>query len=160
MGDIASQSSARRAATFAIAELAARHPAIAKDAVDRLRAIDAVQDAPDNEQLPDARAQAIYQITRDAALLEPFLKRLKSDDPKVRESGVVAFRFFKLTEAPAELVATLKDPDVEVRRWAALVLGEIGDPKTVEALKAAAADEDNFVRANIQYSLKKMKAAP
>src|SRR5262249_1312022 len=62
IGDIAGQSSARRAATFAIAELAGRFPKFADDAAGKLRALPVVDDAKDNEGLADARTQALYQI--------------------------------------------------------------------------------------------------
>jgi HEAT repeat protein len=161
IGDIAGQSSARRAATFAIAELAGRFPKLADDAAGKLRALPVVDDAKDNEGLADARAQALYQITRDQSLLKPFYERLKSKDAKERERGVVAFRFLKLKEAPVEIVNPLKDSSAGVRGWAALVLGEIGDPKTGAALMAVAGDtkEETSVRCNAISALGRMKTA-
>jgi HEAT repeat protein len=161
MGCIGTRSSARRAATFAVAELAARHPAIADAAAARLRALPAGKvPLPDNESLADARSQALYQVTHDEPILTPFLDRLTSKDAKVRESGVVALQYFKLKDAPAALVASLADPSKDVRLWAALVLGGIGDAKTIPALMTTAADEseDPGVRANAVYSLGQMKA--
>jgi HEAT repeat protein len=118
-------------------------------------------DRKDPESLADARAQALYQVTRDEKLLAPFLERLRSKDAKVRESGAVAFRFFKLKVAPPELVKALRDADAGVRSWVGLVLGEIGDPKTVPALMAVAGDpaQDAGVRCNTIHSLGRMKAA-
>jgi HEAT repeat protein len=161
IGDIGSQSSARRAATFALAELAARFPKVADDATAALRALPAADDAKDNEGLADARAQALYQITHDDALLKPFYERLKSRDAKERERGVVAFRFLKLKAAPAELINTLKDASADVRSWSALVLGEVGDPKTADALLRVAGDtkEEAGVRCNAIGSLGHMKVA-
>jgi HEAT repeat protein len=127
VGCIRGQSSARRAATFAIADLAARFPKLADDAAARLRALEPA-DEPKGEGLADARLQALYQVTGDATLLKPFYERLRSRDARVRVEGVVAFRFFKLKAAPPELVAALKDDDPEVRSWAALVVGEIEGP--------------------------------
>ena len=159
--DIAGQSSARRAATFAIAELVARFPKLADDAAGKLRALPVVDDPKDNEGLADARAQALYQITRDAVLLKPFYERLRSKDAKDRERGVIAFRFLKLKAAPVEIVNALKDTNAGVRSWSALVLGEIGDPKTDAALMTVAADlkEDTSVRCNAISALGRMKAA-
>src|SRR5438094_904331 len=74
-----------------------------------LRALRVADDGKDNEGLADARVQALYQITRDNALLKPFYERLKSKDARERERGVIAFRFLKLKGAPAELVNALKD---------------------------------------------------
>lgn len=162
IGDIGGQSSARRDATFALAELATRHPAIAKEAEAKLRALPAVAKEGDSESLADARLQALYQITRDDALIRPFVARLKSPDASVRVDGVVAMRFLALKEAPPELLAALKDSSSDVRSWAALVLGEVGDAKTIDALMATAGntDEDTGIRANAIYSLGNMKAAP
>jgi HEAT repeat protein len=66
-----------------------------------------------------------------------------------------------LKQAPLEIVNTLKDADADVRSWSALVLGEIGDPKTAPGLIAAAANtrEDNSVRCNAIQALGRMKSA-
>jgi HEAT repeat protein len=161
IGDIAGQSSARRAATFAIAELVARFPKLADEAAGKLRALPDIEDPKDNESLADARAQALYQITRDKALLKPFYERLKSKDAKERERGVVAFQFLKLKEAPEEVVNALKDTNSGVRSWSALVLGRIGDPKTGADLMRVAGDtkEEVSVRCNAIHSLGYVKPA-
>ncbi|MCW3053946.1 MAG: lyase domain protein repeat-containing protein [Chthonomonadales bacterium] len=161
LGDVGGASSARRAATFAIAELATRFPRIADEAATKLRALPVIEDPKDNESLADARAQALYQITQDRALLTPFYARLRSKDARERERGIVAFQFFKVKSAPLEIVGALKDTNLDVRMWAALVLGGIGDPKTVPALMAVAENraEDASVRCNALYSLGKMKTA-
>jgi HEAT repeat protein len=161
IGDIGGQSNARRAATFAIAELVARFPRLADEAAGKLRALPDVEDVKDNESLADARAQALYRITRDNALLEPFQERLKSKDAKERERGVVAFQFLGLKEAPKEVVNALKDTNSGVRSWSALVLGRIGDQKTGAALMTVAGDtkEEVSVRCNAIYALGRMKTA-
>lgn len=161
VGDIGGRSSARRAATFAVAELAARFPKLTDEAAAGIRALPAPSDPKDNEGLADARIQALYQVTRDESLLKPFYARLQSKEEGERIQGVVAFQFLELKTAPAEILAALQDASPQVRSWAALVLGSIGDPKTAQALMAAAADakEDNFVRCNAVYSLGKMKSA-
>jgi HEAT repeat protein len=161
LGDIVGKGTARRAATFAIAELAARHPKLADKAAAALRELTPPADPKDSESLADARDQALYQVTRDEKLLAPFLERLRSKDAKVRESGAVAFQFFKLKVAPLELVTALSGTDAGVRLWAALVLGEIADPKTVAPLMAVAGDpkQDAGVRCNAIHSLGRMKAA-
>jgi HEAT repeat protein len=161
VGCMVGKGTARRAATFAVAELAARHPKLADKAATALRELTPPADAKDTEALADARAQALYQVTRDEKLLAPFLEQLCSKDPKVRESGAVAFRFFKLKVAPPVLVAALSDADTGVQSWAALVLGEIADPKTVPVLMTAAGDpkQDLGLRCNAIHSLGRMKAA-
>jgi HEAT repeat protein len=160
VGCMVGKGTARRAATFAIAELAARHPKLADKAVTALRELTPPTDPKDAESLADARAQALYQVTRDEKLLVPFLERLRSKDAKVRESGVVAFRFFKLKVAPPELVKALSDADAGVGSWAALTLGEIADPKTVPSLLTVAGDpkQDVGFRCNAIHSLGRMKA--
>jgi HEAT repeat protein len=96
------------------------------------------------------------QLLRDA----PYTTD-RSKDAKVRESGAVAFQFFKLKVAPPELVTALGDADAGVRSWASLVLGEIADPKTVPVLTALAGDpkQDARLRCNVIHSLGRMKAA-
>ena len=161
MGDIRRRSSARRAAIFAMAELAERFPKRADKAAAELRALPIVADPKDNESLADARRQALYQITHDDSLLQPFFDRLKSADANQRQSAIVAFRFLKLKKAPPELVEALQDRDVGVQQWAALVLGEIGDPKSAESLMIAAADTktDRGVRCNAIGALGQMRTA-
>ncbi len=161
MGCIGGEGTARRAATFAIAELAARHPKLVGSAAAALRELTPLAGPEDRESLTDARVQALYQVVRDEMLLAPFLEQLRSKDAKVRERGVVAFRFFALKVAPPELVAALNDVDASVRSWAALVVGEIADPKTVPVLLAVAGDakQDTAVRCNVIGSLGRMKAA-
>lgn len=159
MGCIAGKGTARRSATFAIAELAARHPKLADKAAAALRALTPPADPKDNESLADARVQALFQVTRDEKLLTPFLDNLRSPDAKVRERGAVAFRFFKLKVAPPELLAALGDADASVRSWAGLVLGEIADPKTVPMLLALAGDakKDVALRCNVIGALGRMR---
>lgn len=159
-GCIAGQSSARRSATFAIAELAERHPKLFEKAMADLQALPDKLDPKDNESLGDARLQALYQISHDDKLLAPFYERLKSADDKERTRGLVAFRYLKLQKAPPEIRQALFDTSDEVRTWATLVLGEIKDQKTVRDLMAVAADEKNDLglRANAIGSLGRMKA--
>jgi HEAT repeat protein len=141
--------------------LAARHPKLAGPAAAALRGLAPPADLSESESLADARVQALYRVTGDEKLLGPFLQRLASKDAKVRENGVVAFRYFGLKVAPRDLVAALGDADAGVRSWAAVALGEIADPKTVEPLMAAAGDpkQDAGVRCNAVHALGRMKAA-
>ncbi len=159
IGCMMGRSSARRAATFAVAELAARHQKIADEAAAKLRALSPV--AKDNEGLADARVQALYQITHDDDLLKPFFERLKSKDGEERVNGIVAFRFLALKKAPPEVVAALDDASPDVASWAALVLGEIGDAKTAPPLMAIAGDAKREVglRCNAIGALGRMKVA-
>jgi HEAT repeat protein len=161
MGCIVGKGTARRTATFAIAELAARHPKLVDKAATTLRELTPPANPQDAESLADARVQALYQVTRDEKLLLPFLEQLRSKDAKVREHGAVAFQFFKLKVAPPELVSALSYADAGVRSWAVLALGEIADPTTVPVLMAVAGDpkKDAGLRCNVIYSLGRMKGA-
>ena len=148
IGDVGGQSSARRAATFALANLAHRFPKLNREAADAIRPLPILPVADDPEGLSDARVQALYQVTRDDTLLAPFFQRLQSKDAQVRIHGIIAFRFLKLTIAPPQVVATLADPSADVRSWSALVLSEIADPQTAPALERLKNDPDANVRAN------------
>ena len=160
VGCIQSTGTTRRQATFALADLACRFPDVATRVAAVLR--DLKTPEPDPERLADARIQALYQVTRDEPLIKPFLDRLRAGDPEQRISGVVAFRFLKLRQAPRELVRLLDDPSPKVTSWVALVLGEIGDPAVLPALMTAAADRkrEAGTRCNAIFSLGRMKAAP
>jgi HEAT repeat protein len=74
--------------------------------------------------------------------------------------GANAFQFLKLKQAPPELIAALQDENAGVRSNVALVLGRIGDPKTIEPLLAVSTDAkaDRGVRCNAIYSLGQMRA--
>lgn len=159
MGDVGGLSSARRAATFAIAALTLRFPKLAIDFAVQLRALPVVDTAKDPEGLSDTRIQALYQITRDKTLLKPFYERLNSKDSGDRIRGVVAFRFLKMKEAPPELLTTLTDLSEDVRSWSALVLGEIGDPKTGTDLMRVVGNtkEEASVRCNAIGALGEMR---
>ncbi len=61
------------------------------------------------------------------------------------------------TDVPvALLLAALHDENVRIRRFAADVLGEIGDPQAVDPLIARLADADHLVRQNAIVSLAKL----
>lgn len=161
IGDVGSNAgTARYAAMLALAELATRHPKTASRIEQALRDMPLSYDPKDNENLYDTRIQALYQITGDAKLLEPIFQRLKSSDARERVNAVVAFRRIKVRKAPAELVARLKDEDGQVQSWTALVLGEIGDIGTADALVAVASDAkaEPSARGNAVISLGRLRA--
>jgi len=149
-----STSVVQRAAYFALAEIGLRHEDAKAQLVGKLKAQEVI-----NAVLEDPKTQSLYILTRDERLIEPFFERLKSEDPHTRQRGVTAFRLLKLTEAPAPLVAMMDDPSADVRSWAALTLGEIGDPATADRLIRAAKDEDEgrYVRANAIDALGRMR---
>jgi HEAT repeat protein len=162
-GCVGSEGTARREAIFALAELGRRLPTSAKAVTKEISKLPEANNADErlvNESLGDARRQALFQLTQDRTMLAPFFERLTSKDPKIRSQGVVAFRFLKLTKAPVELVALARDPSEDVRSWVSLVLGEIGDVKTVPLLIALAKDTgmDRGTRCNAIGSLGQMRA--
>jgi HEAT repeat protein len=161
VGCIQSTGTSRRQATFALAELACRVPDVAPRVAAILRDLKTPPE-PDPERLADARIQALYQVTKDDSLIKPFLDRLRADDPEQRISGVVAFRFLKLRQAPHELVRLLDDPSPKVTSWVALVLGGIGNPAAVPPLMTVATDRkrEAGTRCNAIFSLGRLKAAP
>jgi HEAT repeat protein len=163
VGCIGSEGTARRAAIFALAELARRVPESAKAIAEDIRKLPDANDADKrliNEQLGDARRQALFQLTGDRSLLAPYFEQLKSKDAKTRQEGVVAFRFLNLSKAPEELVALARDPSPDVRVWVVLVLGEIKDSKTIPLLMEIAKDAaiDRGARCNAIYSLGHIRA--
>lgn len=159
--DILTQGTARREALFALVELGKRVPKARPRITAALRLLPARDDRKaDPEAIYDVRLQALYQLTGEAKLIRPFFKRLESDDTKERVRGVVAFQFLKLRKAPPALIARLTDSSAEVRGYAALVLGTIGDVAAAPALMAAAENEElgGFTRVHAVVALGSMKA--
>lgn len=156
VGCIVTRGTARRDATFALADLADRLPRSAGAITAELRKL-----APDDPQDRDAVQAALFRVTQDPALLAPVLEQLASPGRDRRRDAVVQLRFFGLKKAPPELVGRMEDPDAEVQSWAALTLGEIGDASAVPALLAAAADatRGKDIRCNAIVSLGRLKAA-
>lgn len=148
------RTNARGYAYFALAELGLRLPSERERLAEAVRASPITCDA-------DTQTMVLYMLTGEERLLRPFYERLASVDPKTRISGVVAFRFLKLTRAPKELTQLIQDSDPEVRMWVALVLGEIGDAETVRVLMDAANNKqmDRGTRCNAIYSLGRMRAS-
>jgi HEAT repeat protein len=75
------------------------------------------------------------------------------------QSALATLRLVRLPKGRS--LCALDDADAGVRSWAGLVLGEIGDPKTVPVLMAVAGDakKDAGLRCNVIGSLGRMKAA-
>ena len=154
--DVLTQGTARREAIFALAELGKRVPKARPRITAALRLLPARADRKaDPEGIYDVRLQALYQLTGEAKLIRPFSKWLESEDPKERVRGVAGFRFLKLRKAPPKLIARLTDSSGEVRGYAAMVLGGIGDVAAVPALMAAAENEElgDFTRVHAVVAL-------
>jgi HEAT repeat protein len=153
-------------AVLALAGVARRFPRSRGRVADGIRALPYRIGPPDSSRagslanwLGEARLQALFQVTRDRKLIEPFYKRLESPDAEERKRGVVAFLSLGLEKAPPELVDMLDDPEAGVRGWAACVLGKIGDPGSAVALAKVAGDAnmDRGTRCNALSSLGRMK---
>lgn len=80
----------------------------------------------------------------------PLLKLLKHEEALTR--GMAALTLATVSKTgdcyDAVLEMAQKDKDAYARRCAAWALGELGDPKALEALKAIASDSDAMVAAN------------
>lgn len=152
-GDIVIPMDARREAYLALTEIGLRSPSEKERIAKGIRQSPAATDS-------DVKTEVLYILTGEERLLRPFYDRLASANPQTRISGVVAFRFLKLKQSPRELTQLLRDPEPEVRSWVALVLGEIGDSKTIPLLMDVAANkkEDRGTRCNAIGSLGDMRA--
>jgi HEAT repeat protein len=163
MGCIRFEGAARRSAIFALAELGRRFPKSAAAIIKEIRNLPETDDGDKrlaNEHLENVRRWALYQLTEDRSLLATEFEQLKSTDAKTRCNGVVAFRFLNLKIAPPELVALARDPSPDVRPSVAMVLGEIGDRKTIPLLMELVKDAkmDRYTRCDAIGSLGRMRA--
>ena len=156
VGCMIGRGSARRAATFALADLAQRFPKSSDAVAAELRKL-----APADEQDRHAVQAALYRVTRDPAVLALVVRQLDDPQPARRRDAVVQLRFFGLKKAPPALIKRTEDADAEVQSWAALTLGEVGDDAAVPALAAAAADANRDIntRCNAVASLGRLDAA-
>jgi HEAT repeat protein len=68
---------------------------------------------------------------------------LASDDAQARAHSMRLLKEFLYPEAVEPLVALLSHPNQMVRRDAASLLGQIGDPKAIPALSRASKDGDS-----------------
>ena len=88
----------------------------------------------------EAAAQALGEIGEPA--VGPLIAALRDEDSAVRPVAIhVLGVIWGLPE-----VSRLADEDLSVRRAAAGALGELGDPRAVDALMAALQDRDDSVR--------------
>jgi HEAT repeat protein len=65
----------------------------------------------------------------------PFVADLASTDPHRRRQAVEVLGAMGGTVAVDGLLTVLTDPDIHVRSRAAMLLGELGDPRAARALK-------------------------
>ena len=90
-------------------------------------------------------AAAALGWTRDPAAIGPLVAALGDDDPALGEAASAALESLG---APAvdSLVEALAHPQAGIRERAAGILGRLGDPRAVPALRGALSDPDPAVR--------------
>jgi cell wall assembly regulator SMI1 len=84
------------------------------------------------------------------------VKDLAATDALSRARSLRLLKEFLFPEAVEPLVALLNHPSPNVRRDAASLLGQIGDPKAIPALVSARRDRDGAVREGIEWALREL----
>ncbi|MFN7134353.1 MAG: HEAT repeat domain-containing protein, partial [Myxococcales bacterium] len=103
-----------------------------------------------------AAVERLVSLPDRAAAVEPLLMKLADgDDAGARNAAAEALTRLGRAALPG-LQARLRDPDVDVRKFACDVLGEIGDGGAVPALVQALEDGDCNVRAAAAEALGKL----
>lgn len=83
--------------------------------------------------------------TADPKLIPLYIPLLAIKDHQI--ANVVAFILNKIGAATVEpLIEALKDPKLEVRKWASQLLGALRDKRAVDGLMAALDDDDGNMR--------------
>jgi len=119
---------------------------------------------------PQERANAairLGQMGEEAVPAIPFLVGMLADisqlvargDGPETSPGLEAARALVRIGRPVvePLVSVLRDEDSYIQRYAAWVLGQIGDPRAVEPLIAALGNEDPFVSEKAAWALGEIK---
>lgn len=104
-----------------------------------------------------------YEVRRDAAEAlgdfeeEKVIKALTHAFKDVEDVRFHVARNLGKFEEPAVpyLLDALKDPDEHVRRYAAWILGVIGDDRAVPALENALNDPSDYVRKGVEQALRR-----
>ncbi len=137
-----------RKAQGLVAQLSSRDPQVSSDAVNRLAAMgnSVLPRLLDALKSPDPRVRTsvayVFCKTRPAAALEPLAGRLSDPDDDVRAAVCRALTELGERAVPV-LIRCLKSPRPDVRRAAAVILGEIGDPRATPDLVACLSDDDD-----------------
>lgn len=82
-------------------------------------------------------------------------KRLSKSPWYVKTSALKILGLIRKQESIKSIKVTLNDPNVEVRRCAAQVLGEIGGKETLVLLNKLAKDKNRFVKRSAEEGLRK-----
>ncbi len=110
-----------------------------------------------NEDTP-TRREAIVELgkTKDSRAAEALIAFLMNADWDDTEHAVTALKNIG-PSAINPLIAAMKEKNVNIRRGAVVVLGEIRDNRAVDPLIAAMNDEDEFVRVKAINALQGVK---
>jgi HEAT repeat protein len=118
------------------------------------------QSESDAESRPidyDTLAAAFTEVRFELEEAEDWIEELEIAAVRELERSTEASRVLVAIGAPAvpALVATLHDPNAELRRWAAVVLGRMGGNavEAVDALLGVARDENQRVQAAAKEAL-------
>lgn len=140
----------------------------------RVSAIDALSEIEDDRSVKDlervlkndvddvVRAHAAEALGNhgDASSLAVLADALSDRSPRVRYAAVEAMDDVHDNEiAPPALVAATKSSDAKLQRLAAMVLAEIHDPNTIDALISLASHSDHEVRQKVAEALGEIGSA-
>jgi len=101
------------------------------------------------------REIVLVRTSRDVGFL---VGKLSSEDEDIRDTAVLSLARLKDARSVEYLNRyLLKDPSAKVRGDCAMALGEIGDPRAVEALSKACNDRDERVRRSANRALEKIR---
>ncbi len=82
----------------------------------------------------------------DPRIVQAVVGLIGDPNADVRSEAISLLGDFRLTQAPAGLIAAAKDKDPEVRQHVASALGQIGDAKAVPTLREMLSDGNSDVR--------------
>ena len=120
---------------------------------------DKVQNLLEAVNDPDKRWESITALgdKGDKRAIEPLRKFTRHADPQIRGAAVIALGKIGGSQVVEPLIEVLdKEEGTVIRQFALDALGEIGDSKTVPAIKKASMDENASIRKHAQDALKKI----
>jgi hypothetical protein len=118
-----------------------------------------VEAIKDENMLVRSNAILILSKRSPSEALEPLIEALKDDEYIVKTNAMVAISAFGQQIAD-RMISALDDRNPDVRAGAAWVLGELKDPRAVEALEKVAQDEYPLARIQAKASLLAMRRGP
>jgi HEAT repeat protein len=133
----------------------------AEPELDRAQAVTALVDrlGDSNTDVRDQSAWALGEI-EDAAAVAALAETLQRDaEPRVRRRAAWALAEIEHESAVPVLVATLKDPDLALRKESLRALGEIESPLAVEGLVGVLTDADVTMRKQAAWALAEIEDA-